>query len=221
MRPSIKKFKQYQAYLFDLDGTLVHTAPDIESALNHSLETSNLQIVDQSLTRKWVGHGARTLIEKALKYQHRDDQDTEILLKLFLNYYEENLAKESKAYPTVETTLRTLRKNGAKLAVVTNKLSHLTEKLLYQLDLKDYFDVVVCGNTAPRAKPFPDAAILACQHLEVKPKDALFVGDSDPDVKCARAAGCPIVCVSYGYNQGIEPNKLGGDHVICSMDELL
>ncbi|MAZ45296.1 MAG: phosphoglycolate phosphatase [Gammaproteobacteria bacterium] len=213
--------RSYRAYLFDLDGTIVHTAPDIESALNHSLSVYNLATVDETVTRDWVGQGAKILIERALDHQELPDMDSSPLLEVFLNYYEQHIADKSTPYPGVIETLIELKTRGAKLAVITNKMARFAHPLLEKLDLKQYFSEIVSGDTLSTAKPDPGPALYTCDKLQVETKEALFVGDSITDVKCARAACCPIVCVNYGYNQGIKPSKLGADQVIRSIRELI
>jgi phosphoglycolate phosphatase len=229
--------RPYDGYLFDLDGTLVDTAPDINAALNHTLKFAGLAPVNEALTRHWVGHGARVLVQQALLYHQASAApsgrgpaptmpasapiDLEPLLAEFLSYYVAHIADLSRPYPGVVETLDALRGRGARLAVVTNKLTHLSHPLLDALDLSRLFDSIVCGDTAPVPKPAADPAWHACRALELAPAQALFVGDSETDVACARAAGCPIVCVSGGYNHGVAPAALGADAVIDSFWELV
>ncbi len=213
--------KPYSGYLFDLDGTLVDTAPDINAALNHAFGQHGLPGVTESVTRHWIGHGARALITQALAPRRLEEDPTEILLEVFLEHYRRHIADRSRPYPGVETTLETLRARGARLAVVTNKLTELSEPLLAALDLAGYFDVIVCGDTTGQPKPAADPALFACSAIAVPPVDALFVGDSNADVACARAAGCPVVVVRDGYNHGIPAAELGADAVIESFSDLV
>lgn len=213
--------KPYPGYLFDLDGTLIDTAPDINAALNHALDHHGLPGFTESLTRHWIGHGARALIEQALATRELDDDPTDAILEAFLDHYRAHIADRSRPYPGVVRALEALRSRGARLAVVTNKLSHLSEPLLAALGLDGYFDIIVCGDTAAAPKPAPDPAFFACSALALPPADALFVGDSDADVACARAAGCPIVVVRDGYNHGVPADELGADAVIESFSDLV
>lgn len=212
--------QHFAGYLFDLDGTLVDTAPDIRAALNHALASVELAPVDDALTRHWVGHGARVLIEQALAY-HDAEADVEALFERFLHHYERNIAEHSTPYPEVVTSLEALRDRGARLAVVTNKNTRLTGALLDALGWNAIFDTVVCGDTAARPKPAADPALHACAVLGLAPGEVLFVGDSETDVACARAAGCAVVCVPDGYNHGIAPAALGADAVIASFRDLV
>lgn len=221
----------HPGYLFDLDGTLVDTAPDIGAALNHTLTRHGYAEVDESLTRHWVGHGARVLIEHALKGEalrrgvpadrEIPHAETEPLLAVFLDYYRNHLTQRGAPYPGVVEALRALQARGARLAVVTNKLARLSVPLLTELRLDGFFQTVIGGDTAPRPKPAADPALLACERLDLKPAQALFVGDSNTDVNCARAAGCPVVVVRNGYSHGIPAGELGADAVIESFLDLV
>ncbi|MEM7080173.1 MAG: phosphoglycolate phosphatase [Pseudomonadota bacterium] len=210
----------YAAYLFDLDGTLIDTAPDLNLALNHCLAQAGLPGVDEAHTRHWVGHGARVLIEQAL-HHHQIEHPIEPLFEAFLAFYVENVAVQSRFYPTVEDTLKQLRECGAQLAVVTNKLAHFSERLLQELGAREYFDTVIGGDTASAPKPDPAPIELCLQHLGVGVDDALFVGDSETDVRAAQAAGMRVVCLRDGYNHGIDVSTLHPDAVIDRFAELL
>lgn len=212
--------RSYAAYLFDLDGTLIDTAPDLNLALNHCLNGAGLPGVDEAHTRHWVGHGARVLIEEALRH-HQTSQPVEPLLDAFLKYYAEHVADRSSLYPTVMETLHTLKGRGARLAVVTNKLSHFSERLLSQLDCREIFDEVVGGDSAAAPKPDPAPVNLCLERLAVAPADTLFVGDSETDVRAAQAAGVTVVCMRDGYNHGVDVGTLGADAVIDRFEELL
>jgi len=211
----------YDAYLFDLDGTLIDTAPDIDAALNHCLQQAGIDGVEQSLTRHWVGHGSRVLIGQALQHHHVANVDIESLLPDFLSYYKDNISAHSTIYPGVIDTLEAMKSQGAKLAVVTNKLTELSLPLLTQIGMTDYFDLVVCGDTASAAKPDPAPVNLCLDTFGLAPSAALFVGDSDTDVKAAQAAGVDVVCMRDGYNHGVDVNTLGANGVIDLFTELL
>lgn len=217
------QLKDYPAYLFDLDGTLIDSAPDIHRALNVTLLEFGMAEVDEAMTRLWVGHGSRRLLQSAIDkapdcgYTEPD----QAMLDCFMSYYNAHIADHSQPYDGVREALSTLNARGAKLAVVTNKYLNLSLSVLEQLSLIDEFVTVVGHESSATPKPAPDPALLACERLGVMPGDALFVGDAPPDVGCARAAGCEVVVVSYGYNMGVDPHELGGDAVIDSLTELL
>jgi phosphoglycolate phosphatase len=213
--------KRYSAYLFDLDGTLVDTAPDLAAALNAALAGRGLRGVDEALTRHWVGHGARVLVEQALIHHDGPLHMVDALCDAFIEHYRQNVAVHSRPYPEVTETLAALRQLGARMAVVTNKRTALSLPLLEALDLAGYFHSIVCGDTAARPKPAADPALHACAELGLTPADALFVGDSTTDVECARAAGCDVVCVPDGYNHGVAAAELGADAIIRTFRDLL
>lgn len=214
-------FPNYPAYLFDLDGTLVDSAPDIHAALNHTLAAEKLPAVELALTRDFVGMGSRSLITRALDHHGIEDGDPEPLLQRFLDFYSANIAVHSTTFPGTIETLTALKARGATLAVVTNKYIGLTESVLADLQLRNFFDCVVGSETTPNPKPAPDPALHACTALGIAPAQALFIGDASPDVGCARAAGCPVVVLRDGYNNGIPATELGADRVIDSITELL
>jgi len=218
--------RRYAAYLFDLDGTLVDSAPDITAALNNALRAIDRPTVDEELTRRWVGHGSRVLIERALEHidagaAAADERTMARAMDAFIAHYRAHIADASRPYPGVVDALDALTRRGARLAVVTNKLSSLSEQLLVALRLRPFFAAVVGGDTLAKRKPDAAPALHACRCMNVVASDALFVGDSTTDVETARAAGCPVVCVRDGYNQGTPADQLGADGVIDSLVELL
>ena len=222
MVPSLSRHSsEYEAYLFDLDGTLVDSAPDIHAALNHTLKGQGLPQVELSLTRDFVGMGSRALITRAMNHHGIEDANPEPMLEEFLNYYENNIAVHSKPFPGTRKTLSILRERGARLSVVTNKYIGLSELVLTQLELRAYFTCVVGSETTPNPKPAADPALYACRELGVAPENALFIGDASPDVGCARAAGCEVVVRREGYNNGVPATELGADAVIDEISELL
>ena len=213
---------QPAAYLFDLDGTLIDTAPDLSNALNHALAAAGIAPVTEALTRHWVGHGVRAMLAAAFEHHGiaPNEDRFEEFAAILLSHYERHIADGSRPYPTVVATLETLGQQ-APLAVVTNKPFRFTEPLLEALDLTRHFATIIGGDTAARPKPAPEPALLACERLDCEPASALFVGDSATDVACARAAGCPVIIYRHGYNHGIDPDSLGADAVINSFNELL
>ena len=213
----------YDAYLFDLDGTLVDTAPDIMAGLNVTLTEYGHGAVDEARTRDWVGRGVGPLIRLALRHhgQPEPPEDvTDAMIERFRDYYARHIADRGGPYPGVREALDGLHGRAA-LGVVTNKPGRLTGLLLDALDLSRYFGVVVAGDTLPVAKPAPDPAFRACEALGVDAGRALFVGDSATDVACARAAGCDVICVSYGYRAGARAEDLGADRVVDSLTALI
>ena len=215
----------YAGSLFDLDGTLIDTAPDLHAALCHCLASHGLQAVSEQDTRHWVGHGARAMIRHALVAQGTQEpavaDQVEQLLPSFLDYYRQHPADASQPYPGVVDTLHTLRQRGARLAVVTNKMFAMTGPILDAFHITELFDSVIGGDTAAHPKPHAAPIDLALTQLQLAPDKVLFVGDSETDVGAARAANVDVVCVPYGYNQGRDVAELKPDGVIDSFAELL
>jgi len=216
---------RYRAYLFDLDGTLIDSAPDITAAVNAALASIALPSIDERTVRDWIGHGSSVLLERALDHHGEarraaDTREIENLLTVFFDHYRQHIADASRPYPGVDDALSRLQARGAGLAVVTNKIADLSHRVLRALTLHHYFNVIVGGDSLPQRKPDAAPALQACRLLGVAPREALFVGDSLTDVMTARNAGCPVVCVRDGYNHGTPADSLGADAVIDSLTEL-
>lgn len=207
--------------VFDLDGTLVDTAPDLIAATNHALASIGLPPVGASILRTRIGSGARSMVVEALLTSGRPANDDEVdkLLNVFLAYYSANIADTSRPYPHVVETLERLKAAGAKLAVCTNKRSPLAESLLRTLDLERFFVAVAGRNTFPVSKPHPDHLLGTIKMAGGDPRSSIMIGDSDIDVATAKAAEVPIVAVTFGYNN--RPiAEYAPDQVIDGFDEL-
>jgi phosphoglycolate phosphatase len=213
------------AVLFDLDGTLLDTAADIALALNRTMVEYECKPLAEDDVRRMVGRGSPILIERAVAAQDRiiDAATQAAMLERFFHHYgqlEESNEDTAQPYTGVAESLRTLHDAGLRTAVVTNKQHRFAGALLDRLGLADWVDVVVGGDTCARRKPDPQPLLFACDSLHVPPSESLMVGDSVNDVQAARAAGIPIVCVSYGYNEGRDPRTLECDLLLDSLAEL-
>lgn len=185
---------------FDLDGTLVHTAPDLVRVTNEVIALEGLPDTDYGLAESVVGFGSRRLITDALnRAAHAvDERRLSELQTIFLLKYAEDIAQTSHPYPGVVDTLRALRALGAELAVCTNKPGWLARPLLEALRMQSYFSRVVGGDEAPRSKPDPRHVFMAAGHRD--PDRIVMVGDSLPDMGAARNAGAFAVLMTYGYS---------------------
>jgi phosphoglycolate phosphatase len=213
------------AVLFDLDGTLLDTVADIALALNRTMVEYDCKPLAEEDVRRMIGRGSPILIERAAASQGRIiDASTEAAMTgRFFYYYgqlEESNEDSARPYAGAAETLRTLHDAGLRTAVVTNKQHRFAAALLRRLGLADWVDVVVGGDTCARRKPDPQPLFFACESLQVPPSESLMVGDSVSDVQAARAAAIPIVCVSYGYNEGRDPRTLECDLLLDSLAEL-
>jgi phosphoglycolate phosphatase len=187
--------------VFDLDGTLVDTAPDLIGAANHVLGLRGLSPVAPAKLRPQISFGARKIIMRGLAEHGETLPDKEIdgLLASFLSYYADNIANESRPFPGLLDTLRHHKAAGATLAVCTNKAEHLSRALLQQLDMLDLFSAVAGRDTFPVCKPHPDHLTGAIRLAGGTNSRAIMVGDSDTDISTARAAGIPCIAVDFGY----------------------
>lgn len=213
------------AVLFDLDGTLLETVEDIALALNRALLEYGLKSLAESAVRGMIGRGAAILIERAAAAQSRaiDAATQAAMVERFFHHYGElEVLNEDSArpFPGAAESLHRLHDAGLGIAVVTNKQYRFAHALLTRLGLAGWVDVVVGGDTCARRKPNPQPLLFACESLQALPANSLMVGDSVNDVQAARAAGIPVVCVSYGYNEGQDPRTLQCDALLDSLAEL-
>lgn len=187
--------------IFDLDGTLVDSAPDLTAAMNWCLSSIGRPPVAEHKVRHMVGQGARKLIERGLATTGPSLPKAEIdrLFADFLKFYERNIAVATRPFPGVRETLDTLREAGVALGLCTNKPLYLTRLLLDELALGDYFAAVLGGDSLPVKKPHPEPLLAALHQLGGAPREAVMVGDSASDILAARAARLPVVAVSFGY----------------------
>ena len=212
-----------RALLFDLDGTLVDSAPDMAAAVNRVLAEEGLPVASLERVRHWVGNGGRELVRRALAAggdAAPGEDRVEAALQRFLHVYGERLCVDSALYPGCRSGLEQLRGDGYALACVTNKPEGLARRLLAALDLDGLLPVVVGGDTVDRRKPDPAPLHHAMAELGVVPAETLMIGDSRADVEGGRNAGCRVVCVPYGYSQGTAVEALGPDLVVGSIEEL-
>lgn len=207
-----------KAVIFDLDGTLIDSAPDIAAALNVALSQASISPLDLDTVRSMVGGGARMLVERAIA-QSGKPADVEKLLTVFLQAYGKHPSKRTKVYPGVRQALGALQADGIRLAVCTNKPHDLTLAILENLDLAHHFAVIVGGTPGLRLKPAPDLLRKVLSGLDVACEDAVMVGDSRADVGAARAASVRVIVISTGYST-VPAVSLGADALINDMDAL-
>jgi phosphoglycolate phosphatase len=206
--------------VFDLDGTLVDTAPDLVATLNQILGREGLPPVDYGVARKMIGGGARAMIERGLLADGRPpEQSIDRLVADFIDLYASQIAERSQPFPQLETVLDELAARGCKLAVCTNKLEWLSVRLLDALGLSGRFAAVCGADTFGVSKPNPKLLFGAIARAGGRADAALMVGDSATDVAAARAAGIPVVAVDYGYTE-IPAAELGADRVISTLTQL-
>ena len=209
-----------EALIFDLDGTLVDTAPDLIQATNHVLQSIGRRPVSYQEFRGFVGHGAMNLIERGtlatgaaidhetLKRLHRD----------FLDYYGDNISAHSKVFEGIPALLDNAKSRGLKMGVCTNKVEGLSHKLLDELGLGKWFEAVVGGDTLPIMKPDPAPYVEVAKRLGVDASRTIMFGDSETDIRTAQNTRVPVIAVTFGYTaQPVE--TFHPTHVINHYDE--
>jgi len=209
--------------LFDLDGTLVDSVPDLLVAVNKMQAELGKPERAEADIRNWVGNGIEKLVERALTNQldgKPAPQDFAEALPIFKRHYAESNGQYSCVFPGVIEGLEYIKSLGVPVGCVTNKAADFTLPLLAQTGLKAYFETVISGDSLPLKKPDPAPLIYAAGWFKVNPFECLMVGDSISDVKAARAAGFKIICMSYGYNHGEDIRDYHPDAVIDSMTAL-
>jgi phosphoglycolate phosphatase len=209
--------------LIDVDGTLVDSVPDLAYCVDEMLKQLVMPLRGEERVRQWVGNGVERLVRRALINQLDGEPDEALFIRalpIFEALYRDNTSKRSCLYPGVKSALDFLKTTDVRLGCVTNKAAQFTLPLLRDLGISDYFELIVCGDTLPKKKPDPMPLLHAAEKLGVKPAQSLMLGDSQSDVKAARAAGFNIVCMSYGYNHGEDIRNYKPDAVVDSMDEI-
>ena len=214
-----------RAVLFDLDGTLVDTLPDLHAAVCAMLSEIGRPPVARDTTRAYIGKGLRVLIRRLLagSLTATDGEDTPQhaqALAAFRRHYARENGCHARPYPGVVDGLRALKARGVPLGVVTNKPDVFIAPLLEKTGLAGFFDVLVGGDMLPRIKPDPMPVVWACGRLGALPKETLFVGDSLNDALAARAAGCPVFLLPYGYNEDQDVRRLDCDAIIAAVSDI-
>ncbi|CAD5108200.1 phosphoglycolate phosphatase [Zestomonas carbonaria] len=210
--------------MFDLDGTLIDSVPDLAAAVDCMLHALGRPAAGIDAVRDWVGNGAKVLVRRALAgdidHCAVSDEEAERALALFMDAYSGSHTL-SRVYPGVRTTLKWLKKQGVEMALITNKPEQFVGPLLDDMKIGRYFRWIIGGDTLPQQKPDPAALLFVMQMAEIKAEDAVFIGDSRNDVLAARAAGVPCVALSYGYNHGRPIAEESPALVIDDLRELL
>lgn len=207
--------------VFDLDGTLIDTAPDLIATLNLVLTLEKIPPVPFDKARAMIGGGVRPLIEEALVEQqrHLGEAGVDALFEQYVRHYQEHIADHSRPYPGCEDVLEVLRSQGFTLAVCTNKYESLSMRLLDALDMKAHFAAICGQDTFPMKKPDPEMLVRTIEQAGGDLRRAVMVGDSDTDVRTARAAGIPIIGVDFGYTD-IPMVELSPDRLISHFEQL-
>jgi 2-phosphoglycolate phosphatase len=202
---------QFRGVLFDLDGTLLDSAPDLIGSLNWVRKSEGMAPLPVTEMSQYASKGALGLLKAGMPVA--DPETLEAWRLLFLGHYAENSYRDSRLYDGVPELLAYLSDSGIAWGVVTNKIESLTVPIIEAANLRESIGCIVCGDTLAQSKPHPGPVLFACRALEVKPEDTLFVGDDIRDIEAGKAAGTHTAAVHYGYGS----NELTGDLVETSL----
>ena len=211
---------EIEAIAFDLDGTLVDTLPDLHESANRMLADLGRPAVAESAVRAYVGDGVDRLVRRLLTGDADGEPDTALLDRAgntFRRHYASVLSRASRPFPGVVEGLQEMRDRGFRLACITNKPSGFTEPLLRDIGLAPYLDLVLSGDSLPRKKPDPLPLLHCAQVFGVTASRLLMIGDSPNDTRAARAAGCPVFCVPYGYRGTLGMHELDCDAIVPAL----
>ena len=210
----------FRAVILDLDGTLIDTAGEIVAAMNRTLEEAGLATLAPKAIEALIGRGVRSLVERALvQVEGGALIQVDRAVERFEAHYAQTVGTDSRLFPGAMEGLRRLAAGGVALGVVTNKPRFFTEMLLEKAEVHGLMKAIVAGDDGIPRKPAGDMLLAACEKMGSTPTETLMLGDSDNDVLAARAAGCQVWCVPYGYNEGRGPEALNCDRLVADIDE--
>jgi len=209
------------AVLFDLDGTLLNTAPDLITALNKSLLHFGFNRVLESEITPFISFGALAMIEESVP-KNTDMAIKNDILDWLINYYENHIADFTQPYDGMLTVLETLEKNSIPWGIVTNKRERLALPLMKALALSERSACIICGDTTAHSKPHPEPMLAACTQLNVKAKQCLYIGDAKHDITAGKQVNMKTIAAAYGFLKPEDtPENWGADHLINQPSEIL
>ena len=209
-----------QAAIVDLDGTMVHTAPDFHVAINRMRNDLALAPIDIETITHFVGKGTENLMRRVLAIDYGPDdveRHFDAALVSYMKHYEAINGEYSSVYPGVRKGLDALRAKRLRLACVTNKPIAFAVPLLEKVGLRDYFEIVYGGDSLPKKKPDPLPLLTVCEDFGLQPKQVVAIGDSSNDAQAARTAGCRVLNVPYGYNHGESIHGVDSDGIVSTL----
>jgi len=211
-----------RAVAIDLDGTMLDTIEDLATAVNLMLGELKMPALELETVRTFVGKGLANLVQRALRAslgREPTEAECEQAMQVYMPHYNRVNGNTTTIYPGVREGLDALAATGYTLACITNKSARFTGPLLERIGFARYFSLVVSGDTLPKKKPDPLPLTYAAERFGVPTREMLMIGDSLNDSQAARSAGCPIFCVTYGYNEGHDVRTLDVDAIVASLVE--
>ena len=212
--------KLHKVIAFDLDGTLVDSAPDITKALNYVLKINNLKKVKLVDVKKLIGSGAKALIVDAFEKQEKKINNITSLTNIFLEKYNECFKEKTSLFPYVKTVLKKLVKKNFKLVLVSNKPEYYSRELLIHFNILKYFSFISGGDTYTFRKPDPRHITKTIKNAGIKSYSCLFIGDSKFDLQCSDNADIPCILLSHGYSN-VDIKKLGAYKVVNNLKDAM
>ncbi len=208
--------------IFDLDGTLVDTLPDIFEALKSTAKQFDLELIPEKTLRKLLSRGSRTLIRTQFEYSKKNfsEKDIELGVDHFINFYQSNISTYSKLFPGILDCLNWLKNESANIAICTNKYEKLAKQLIKDLGISNYFNSITGSDTFKYRKPNPYHLVNTIKLANGSLKNSVLIGDSTTDLKTGRNANIPIIIVGWGYSD-IPPHQIGGDDFINNGSQLI
>ncbi|MEQ1620255.1 MAG: HAD-IA family hydrolase [Methylococcales bacterium] len=205
--------------LFDLDGTLVDTAPDLIACLNHALIAHGFAKVETEKIKPLISYGAAAMIRTS--QPNANDTLVAAILTTMLDRYQDNIAEFTRFFPGMENTLAAIESRGLKWGVVTNKRERFTQPLMEALQLKGRAACIISGDTTANSKPHPEPMLAACRQAEVLPEECVYIGDAEHDIAAGKSAKMKTLAALYGYlKTGDTPETWGADALITSPEQL-
>jgi N-acetyl-D-muramate 6-phosphate phosphatase len=209
------------AILFDLDGTLVDTAPDLGYALNLQLQHHGKPTLSDAEIRPFASHGSKGLLGLGFNI-HPNDTHFTVMKDEYLNLYESVLTRSPLLFDGMRLTLDKIIEKGLSWGIVTNKPGRFTNPLVFHLGLHQEAACVISGDDAPKPKPSPETLLLACERANLQPEQCLYVGDAERDIQAGKAAGMKTIVAMYGYiDQADKPEEWGADYSITTPQGIL
>ncbi|MCB1827299.1 MAG: phosphoglycolate phosphatase [Coxiellaceae bacterium] len=211
----------FDAIFFDLDGTLLDTAPDLYAAMHNTLAQMGYEMISFDRFRPHIHSGTASMIKGSLGIDENDPLFEEVK-QTFLSHYENQVDRKTDYFPGVSDLLKHLDQENIPWGIITNKPGFLAEPLLRSFGLDQRSQCVISGDTLPRKKPYPDQLFHACELVNVSPSQCIYVGDTEGDIAAAKAAGMHAIAVCYGYHHPTsKPDSWGADHIINEASQLI